>query len=979
MAAAWNVSLVNLYGPTETTIQVTSWSWKDGARCGQIAPIGSPVWNTRLYVLDANLQLVPVGIVGELYIGGIQLARGYLKRPGLTAERFVADPYWKEPGTRMYRTGDLVRWRPDGALEFLDRADQQVKIRGFRIEPGEIEAVLNAQPGVAQVAVIAREDSPGDKQLVAYVVAAPGEAPPEEAVLRRSLSERLPDYMVPSAFVELEALPLTPSGKLDRRALPAPERGRSEGYRAPRTPQEEVLCGLFAEVLKLERVGIEDNFFALGGHSLIATRLVSRVRSTLGVELAIRTLFEAATVAELVRHLHAGEALRPLLVRQVRPQRLPLSYAQQRLWFLDRLEGPSATYNIPIALRLEGDLDAVALEAALADVVGRHESLRTIFPEEDGMAFQEILPAEQARPKLLSEEVAEAALASRLAEAAATSMDLSREIPLRAWLFCLESQRHVLLLVLHHIAGDGWSMGPLSRDLAQAYAARSSRGEAPVFAELPVQYADYTLWHRELLGEESDSESLLSKQLGFWRKALSGAPEELNLPADHARPAVMSYRGATVPLRLDAGLHGRLRELAQASGASLFMVLQAGLAALLSRLGGGEDIPIGTPIAGRGEGALENLVGFFVNTLVLRTDLSGDPSFRELLARVRSFDLDAYEQQEVPFERVVEALQPARSLARHPLFQVMLVLQNAPGEELALPGLALCPEEVMLDVTKFDLTLGLGERLGPEGEPLGIEGGLQYSVDLFERERVEAMAARFVRLLEAALATPDMPLHRLEILGPEERHMLLKEFNDTARPLPEATLPQLFEAQVERDPQAIALVFGEQSLTYQELNARANRLAHHLIGLGVGPESLVGIALERSFEMVVALLGVLKAGGAYLPMAADLPPRRRAQLLADAELRHVVTIATSRDYADGIEHVVTLGGNARELAKQCQENPSVSLAAARPAYVNYTSGSTGQPKGVLVPHAAVVRLVHEPNYVRLDRYVTFAAHGTAKL
>ena len=521
-------------------------------------------------------------------------------------------------------------------------------------------------------------------------------------------------------------------------------------------------------------------------------------------------------------------------------------------------------------------------------------------------------------------------------------------------------------------------MGPLSRDLAQAYSARRV-GEEPVFAELPVQYADYTLWQRELLGEESDSESLLSKQLGFWRKALSGAPEELNLPADHARPAVMSYRGATVPLRLDAGLHGRLRELAQASGASLFMVLQAGLAALLSRLGGGEDIPIGTPIAGRGEGALENLVGFFVNTLVLRTDLSGDPSFRELLARVRSFDLDAYEQQEVPFERVVEALQPARSLARHPLFQVMLVLQNAPGEELALPGLALCPEEVMLDVTKFDLTLGLGERLGPEGEPLGIEGGLQYSVDLFERETVEAMAARFVRLLEAALATPDMPLHRLEILGPGERHMLLESFNATARSLPEATLPQLFEAQVERDPQAIALVFGEQSLAYQELNARANRLAHHLIGLGVGPESLVGIALERSFEMVVALLGVLKAGGAYLPMAADLPPRRRAQLLADAELRHVVTIATSRDYADGIEHVVTLGGNARELAKQCQENPSVSLAAARPAYVNYTSGSTGQPKGVLVPHAAVVRLVHEPNYVRLDRYVTFAAHGTAKL
>ena len=665
-----------------------------------------------------------------------------------------------------------------------------------------------------------------------------------------------------------------------------------------------------------------------------------------------------------IERLKKAKRVRPALVSQPRPERLALSYAQQRLWFLDRLEGPSATYNIPIALRLEGDLDAVALEAALADVVGRHESLRTIFPEEDGMAFQEILPAEQARPKLLSEEVAEAALASRLAEAAATSMDLSREIPLRAWLFCLESQRHVLLLVLHHIAGDGWSMGPLSRDLAQAYAARSSRGEAPVFAELPVQYADYTLWHRELLGEESDSESLLSKQLGFWRKALSGAPEELNLPADHARPAVMSYRGATVPLRLDAGLHGRLRELAQASGASLFMVLQAGLAALLSRLGGGEDIPIGTPIAGRGEGALENLVGFFVNTLVLRTDLSGDPSFRELLARVRSFDLDAYEQQEAPFERVVEALQPARSLARHPLFQVMLVLQNAPGEELALPGLALCPEEVMLDVTKFDLTLGLGERLGPEGEPLGIEGGLQYSVDLFERERVEAMAARFVRLLEAALATPDMPLHRLEILGPEERHMLLKEFNDTARPLPEATLPQLFEAQVERDPQAIALVFDEKSLTYQELNARANRLAHHLIGLGVGPESLVGIALERSIEMVVALLGVLKAGGAYLPLDPDYPQARLAHMLADASPALVLTTGVLRARLLERIEVLSLDIDTPEIQAALDQAPAHNPRAAErtsallphhPAYVIYTSGSTGTPKGVVVTQGALIQ------------------------
>ena len=884
LIARWSPGrrMINAYGPTETTVCATMTGSLSSSQVPAL--IGSPIWNTRVYVLDAWLEPVPIGASGELYVAGAGLARGYLNRAGLTAERFVADPHAREPGRRMYRTGDLARWRAEGTLEFLGRADQQVKIRGIRIEPGEIEAVLTGLPGVGQAAVIAREEAPGGgKQLVAYVVAAPAGAGLEEASLRRELLQRLPDYMVPAAFVFLEALPLTPNGKLDWRALPAPERRSEKGYRAPRTPTEEVLCALFAEVLKLEQVGIEDNFFTLGGHSLLATRLVSRVRSTFGIELTIRTLFEAPTVAELVRCVHAGQGpLRPPLVVQPRPERLPLSYAQQRLWFLNRLEGPSATYNIPIALRLEGDLDVVALEAALADVVARHESLRTIFLEaEDGTPFQEILPAEQARPPLFIEAVAESELATRLAQGASTAIDLSREIPLRAWLLRLEPQRHVLLLVLHHIAGDGWSLGPLCRDLSQAYGARRG-GQPPAFDGLAVQYADYTLWQRELLGEESDCESLMARQLGFWRKALSGAPEELSLPFDRARPPVASYRGASVEIHLDAQLHGRLRELAQASKASLFMVLQAGLAALLSRLGGGEDIPIGTPIAGRGESALENLVGFFVNTLVLRTDVSGDPSFRELLARIRGFDLDAYGQQDVPFERVVEALQPARSLARHPLFQVMLVLQNAPNPELALAGLALYPEPALLNVAKFDLTLSLGERLGPGGQPLGIEGGLEYSVDLFDEGSVQAMAERFVRLLAAAAATPDAPLHRLEILDAQERHMLLEEFNDTARPLPEATLPQLFEAQVAHAPGAIALVFGEESLTYQELNARANALAHHLIGLGVGPESLVGIALERSMEMVVALLGVLKAGGAYLPLDPDYPQARLAHMLADA-------------------------------------------------------------------------------------------------
>ena len=541
----------------------------------------------------------------------------------------------------------------------------------------------------------------------------------------------------------------------------------------------------------LERVGIDENFFALGGHSLLATRLISRVRAVLGVELPVRALFEAPSVAVLVSRLREGRPARPALLAQVRPARLPLSYAQQRLWFLYRLEGPSATYNLPAALRLAGELDAGALEGALAEVVARHESLRTVFPEEHGVPFQRVLPVEEAAPVFLTEDVSEAALAERLAAAAATPFELSGELPLRAWLFRVAPRCHVLLLLLHHIAGDGWSLGPLGRELAQAYAARC-RGEPSAFTALPVQYADYTLWQRELLGEEDDPESVLARQLSFWRRALAGAPEELNLPAERPRPALASYRGGTVPVRVEAALHRGLLELAQASGASLFMVLQAGLAALLSRLGAGEDIPIGSPVAGRGERALEALIGFFVNTLVLRTDVSGDPSFRALIGRVRAFDLEAYGHQDVPFERVVEALQPDRSFARHPLFQVMLVLQNAPGVELVLPGLRIHPEALGSNVAKFDLTLSLRERLGAGRAPLGLEGELEYSVERFERRTAEALVGRLVRVLEAGVGRPEVPLHRLEVLGPEERHTLLEEFNATARPVARGDLARAF-------------------------------------------------------------------------------------------------------------------------------------------------------------------------------------------
>ena len=571
--------------------------------------------------------------------------------------------------------------------------------------------------------------------------------------------------MVPAALVVLERLPLTPNGKLDRRALPAPEPVAAAALRGPRTPQEEVLCALFAEVLGVARVGIDDNFFELGGHSLLATRLISRIRASLDVELAIRVLFEAPSVAALARRLAVGEKARAPLRAGERPAEIPLSFAQRRLWFLDRLEGASATYTIPLAVRLRGALDVAALEAALCDVVGRHESLRTIFPETLGVARQQVLEPWQARLGLAVVGVSEGELPQALAAAAAGGFDLASEPPLRAHLFALGAHEHVLLLVLHHIAADGWSLAPLARDLGRCYAARRG-GQVPELAALPVQYADYTLWQHRVLGSESDAQSAIARQLSFWRERLAGLPEGLELAGRRVRPAVASYRGGSVGVRLSAELHAGLLELSRARGASLFMVLQAGLAALLTRLGAGSDIPIGSPIAGRTDSALDDLIGFFVNTLVLRTDTSGNPSFGELVARVRSGNLAAYSHQELPFERLVEVLNPERSLARHPLFQVMLAFQNNAAVGLELAGLTASFEPVATASAKFDLSVSLGEERAGDGSPAGISGVIEYASDLFDRADVEALAARLIRLLEAAVAEPGRAIGSLDILAP---------------------------------------------------------------------------------------------------------------------------------------------------------------------------------------------------------------------
>ncbi|NRN71453.1 Non-ribosomal peptide synthetase, partial [Kibdelosporangium sp. 4NS15] len=951
-----DAELHNLYGPTEASVDVTYWHCDPA---DSTVPIGRPVWNTRTYVLDARLRPVPPGTSGELYLAGIQLARGYLGRPALSAERFVADPYGP-PGSRMYRTGDLAKRRPDGVIEFLGRVDEQVKLRGFRIEPGEIAATLAEHPGVARAVVVAREDRPGDVRLVGYVVPdaeQPGQPNEDEsgqatalaAAVKDAAAKRLPEHMVPSAIVVLDAIPVTANGKLDRRALPLPDPVAPVSEREPRTARERLLCELFADVLGLPKVGPDDSFFVLGGHSLLATRLIARVRAALDVELAVRSVFETPTPAGLAELLaESGGRARPPLRRVDRPEVLPLSFAQRRLWFLHNLEGPSATYNVPLIMRLKGDVDVDALRQALIDVTDRHEALRTVFPHRDGVPYQRILDAADEGARLRVREVTEGDLADVLTGLVRTPFDLENRVQMRAELLRLDAQHHVLALVFHHIVSDGWSMAPLWRDVATAYEARLG-GRTPQWAELPVQYADYTLWQRDLLGDESDKDSEISAQLDYWRRTLEGLPDRIELPLDRPHPTVATFRGELYTFEWDAELHARLVDLAHAAGASVFMVVQAGLAALLTRLGAGTDVPIGSPIANRTDHALDDLVGFFVNTLVLRVDTSGAPTFRELVGRVRELSLDAYEHQDVPFERLVEALNPTRSLSYHPLFQVMIAGQNNARATVRLPGLTVSEIPVTTGTSKFDLSISLTER------DQGIDGVMEFNTDVFDRGTVDSILARLEGLLRAALADPDRPIGGIDLLVGDERSRVLHEWAGVDEGLGTSTFLDLFAVQVRERAGCVAVVFEDIEVTYAQLDAWANQMAHALIARGAGPEKVVALAVPRSVEMIVAEIAVMKAGAAYLPIDVDYPADRIAFMFQDAS---PVCLVAPRDshvrVTDGVSLLVV---DDPEIARRPTTAPEVSVVASSACYMIYTSGSSGRPKGVVVSHSGVEKLV----------------------
>jgi amino acid adenylation domain-containing protein len=967
--------VLNHYGPTETTVGVLAaeadrprgeGAWTD------TVPLGTSLAHARVYLLDPCLRTVAEEVAGEIAIGGAAVARGYLGHPALTAERFVPDPWSVEPGGRMYRTGDLARWLPWGELEFLGRIDHQVKVRGYRVELGEIEQVLRSHARVREAVVVVHEKAAGDVRLVAYLVLAAGgsEGGPGARELREHVGSKLPEPMIPSAFVRLSQLPLSPNGKVDRRALAQRELAEeARPWTAPCTPVEEIVAEIWSEVLRLERVGVEESFFELGGHSLLATQVVSRVRESFGVELPLRSLFEAPTVRGLAARVEGarGGFVPPPIERADRGRPLPLSFAQQRLWFLQQMDPESTVYNIPGVYVLAGDLNVAALEGAIQKIVWRHEALRTTFPAVESEQVQRIHPPSPVRIPRIDLTALPAAARRPEAERLAvqeihTPFDLVAGPVLRLLLLGLGEREHVLCFNLHHIISDGWSFGVIVGELTALYTSLAGGG-LPELPELPVQYADFAAWQRGWLqGERLESE------LAFWRDQLAGAPPTLDLATDRPRPAVQSFRGTELPFRLEADLSRRLLALSRAEEVTPFMLLLAAYQALLAGYTRQNDLCVGAPIAGRNRREIEPLIGFFVNTLVLRAKLAGDREFRQILRQARERTLLAYSHQDLPFEKLVEELSPERSLAHTPLFQAALAWQHPAPAGQELPGLRLRPIELAGGTVKFDLMLSLRETQA------GLEGAISYGSDLFDAVTIQRLLGHFRSLLESACARPDARLSELDLLGPAERRQLMTE-GRARTALPAARcLHAGFEDLAQKRPEAVALEIEVETkdgpeiarVTYGELDRSANRLARYLRRQGVGPEVRVALCLETSPRMIAALLGVLKAGGAYVPLDPESPPERLSFLLADSGAPILLTESALLERLPEAwgSRAVCLDEITESVDRESSERPEPWAAPENLAYVIYTSGSTGHPKGSLITHANVVRLfaATEPSF-----------------
>ncbi|MCA9420481.1 MAG: amino acid adenylation domain-containing protein [Nitrospira sp.] len=949
-----NTTIVNLYSQTESAGTVSSYSVSHGwdNRTGSV-PLGDPLPGRTVHVLDKNLRLVEAQESGHIFVGGEPMSRGYFNQPALTSERFIPDPFGQGPGGRILDTGDLARYQLDGSLEWIGRSDQQVKLRGFRVELGEIETILRQHEETSEVIVVPRENGQGDQRLVAYLVLHRDQFVTVEE-LRMFLLERLPTFMVPAAFVFLEAMPFLPNGKIDRNSLPEvvivqPDLEEREGE--PRNPLELKIARIWAEVLGLDRISIHHNFFELGGHSLLASKVLARMNETFNVALSFRNLFEHPTIADLVPCLNCHHVDQPTPRLQARPRdnALPLSFAQQRLWFLDQWEPGNRAYLLTQAWRLQGPLDITALQASLTALVARHETLRTVFVEKNGIPTQVIrneVDVSMTRIDLSSgDPQTRRQQASQIASTDAhRPFDLTTGPLWRIHLLRLDAEEYILLLTLHHIITDLWSMDILFRELSTFYSAQVT-GQPAALPPLPLQYADFAIWQRQCLQEKD-----LERQLNYWRTQLAGALPGWEAPTDFPRPPQPTHRGERLTFTLPVSLTQALQTFSQQEGGTLFMTLLAAFQVLLFRYAGQRDILVGAPIAGRTHSDLEGLIGFFVNTLVIRTQFKGKPTFRAVLQQVRNICLDAYTHQDVPFEKLVEALQPTRDPSRHPFFQIMFQLFSQPDAAPSFPGLHITPEPICHQRAKFDLNCTLRETAGI------LHGTMEYSTDIFVLETIQRLVGHYEQLLEGIVDNPDQQITTLPLLPKAEAQQQLLEWNETAQAYPfTKCIHELIEEQVEKTPDAVAIVFEQKALTYDAFNRKANQLAHHLQRLGVGPEKIVAIAMERSLNLMVGLLGILKAGGTYLPLAINSPNDRLAYMLDHSRVSLLLT--QQHDCAhpptEGIQ-IICLDTNGSVISRESGINPRSSVVPDNPAYIIYTSGSTGRPKGVVITHRGLV-------------------------